>query len=241
MKEIRLRNPNYINIATDTGSSYGGSQSWFSNAHKTGVEARLNRYGCGTIAMADLWLYLAERKGKTDLTAPTFDGNGVIHQDVYMDYVRSVNKYYTFTLPYSGINAIALMAAFNRYAKKFNLGINASYRAFLNNRSLLDLMIELLQKDFPIILAIGPNFPDFWGKFGIPFYTKNSGSSYIVSGYDMVHSHYVTVTGIDLPLSKPPMLQISSWGREYFINYWEFRKYVHLHGNRATSGILELS
>lgn len=237
MKQIHLKYPEYICISSQTNHSYGGNQNWHSRQKKIGLEARLSRFGCGTIALADLWLYLTKRFCKTDLTAPVFQKDGTISQELYMQYIRIINRRYTFTVPYSGVTAPVMQLAFNRYAHRYDLPLHAKYHCFINSRGMLELILKSLQNDLPVILAIGPNFPKFWKKNGVIFYTKNGTDSFTPCCHD-VHAHYVTITGVYFPPSHPPMLEISSWGQKYFINFREYREYIKTHSNRITCGIL---
>lgn len=237
MKQIHLKYSDYIGISTPSGLSYGGSQNWYSRAKKIGCEARLNRFGCGTIALADVCLYLTKRFCKTELTAPVFTKTGKLSQKSYLQYAHKINRRYTFTIPYSGITAPVIQLAFNRYARKYKLPLHAYYHCFINNRTMLELIIKSLQSDFPVILAIGPNFPLFWKREGITFYAEQTEGEYIPV-YENVHSHYVTVTGVSFPTNRSPMLEISSWGQKYFINFREYRHYIKKNSCEMTCGIL---
>ena len=56
---------------------------------------------------------------------------------------------------------------------------------------------------------------------------------YLVSG------HYVTVTGMLVDeVKKQTMLEISSWGKKYYINYDEYIELVDLHSNYFMCNIL---
>ncbi len=237
MKQIHLKYPEYIQISSSSGLSYGGNQGWHSRKGKIGLEARLSRFGCGTIALADLWLYLTNRFCRTDLTASVFNRDGTISQESYMEYIRIINRSYTFTVPYSGVTAPVLQIAFNRYAHSCDLPLHAKYHCFMNNRTMLDMIIKSLQQDLPVILAIGPNFPHFWKKEGIIFYTRDNENSYTPSCHN-IHSHYVTINGVYFPPNQSPMLEISSWGKQYFINFKEYRDYIKKYSCRMTCGIL---
>ena len=177
MKQIHLKYPDYIQVSTPNGLSYGGNQNWHSQAKKFGREARLSRFGCGTIALADVWLYLTKRFCKTELTAPVFLKDNILSQKSYMQYIRMINRHYTFTIPYSGVTALAIQIAFNRYMHRYKLPLHAN-------------------------------------------------------------SHYVTITGVYFPPNNSPMLEISSWGKRYFINFKEYRNYIKKYSCKITCGLL---
>ena len=56
---VELYNPNYVPVMKDSVTYYGGSQMWFPSTNRFSKDYILHNYGCGTIAAADLFLYLA--------------------------------------------------------------------------------------------------------------------------------------------------------------------------------------
>jgi len=89
-------------------------------------------------------------------------------------------------------------------------------------------------------LAIGPmkeeyglKFYDLIPKSGNPYCFEVQKYPYLVSG------HYVTVTGMLVDeVKKQTMLEISSWGKKYYINYDEYIELVDLHSNYLMCNIL---
>jgi hypothetical protein len=118
-----------------------------------------------------------------------------------------------------------------------------------------DTIEEMLRQDIPVILSIGPNSPNLWGDKGIPFYelreidyqdnentsSSNSKPYYYKVAQQKVNGHYVTVTGIIKDdVASRIMLRISSWGKQYYINYEEYRDYVDTVGSTWTSSIIQI-
>jgi len=103
-----------------------------------------------------------------------------------------------------------------------------------------DAMIKdikhLIRKNKPVILSIGPNRYNPFGKKGISMYVEKDGNIK-TSIRENVHSHYVTVTGVRNVRGKE-YLVVSSWGKKYYIDYREYRDYVNNIGDKFTSGIL---
>jgi hypothetical protein len=57
-----------------------------------------------------------------------------------------------------------------------------------------------------------------------------------------VKKHYFTVTGIfSDDISGKTMLRISSWGKEFYIDYTDYRNYANNIGNRATTSIINIT
>jgi hypothetical protein len=116
-----------------------------------------------------------------------------------------------------------------------------------------EIMEEMLHKDIPVILSIGPNTPNLWGKKGVPFYERKEidyqddtdQSAEVLKPYyykevkKAVNGHYVTVTGIIKDnVTGRIMLRISSWGKQYYINYEEYRDYIDTNSGTFTSSIV---
>lgn len=259
---VQLSAPDYVPIIKDTGISYGGSQMWFSETKWYKKDTVLHRYGCGTIAVADLLLYLSRRKKYmlTPVTALAVSMDNQILYPNYLSYVRQIHDQYTKTLPILAVLGPSAAAAINTYSEDYGLNLQASWKWTLNYYEMYDLIEEMLEKDIPVILSIGPNTPKLWGKKGIPFYElreidfKPSSSQTVTDSteevpkpyyyktvkYD-INSHYVTITGlIKDALTGRIILQISSWGSRYFINYEEYRDYAENVGGTFTSSLLHV-
>ena len=252
---IEISNPDYISVNKDSFCSYGGSQMWFPQKGRFSKDSILRNYGCGTIATADLLLYLAmqNEKMKTELTAAVLqDEKGIIYES-YDSYVRKINNY-THTLPIIAVLGPKLAWAINSYSRKFDLGLKASWRWRLTYYDMLEIMEEMLVKDIPVILSIGPNWPNLRGSKGIPFYERKEIDFYLPDSIQAakkpyyyhaveqaVNSHYVVVTAIIKDdIASRIMLRISSWGRMYYINYEEYRDYVDTASRSWLSSLVEI-
>ena len=145
-----------------------------------------------------------------------------------------------------------LASAVNSYSKNHDLGYRASWKWSLSYYDMYAIIEEMLHHDIPVILSIGPNTPNLWGKKGVTFYQQ-----YEAVGDDTsvkpsvpphylykevmknVNGHYVTVTGIIRDNSAGTvMLRISSWGKQYYINYEQYRDYIENTGGTYTSSVV---
>ncbi len=257
---VQLSAPDYIPVLKDTQISYGGSQMWFPETKWYNKDTIFHRYGCGTIAAADLFLYLSRRKKRlhTPVTELAFTMDYQIAYPNYLSYVKLIHNQYTKTLPFLAVLGPSAASAINAYSDDYGLGLQASWKWNLNYYDMYDLIEEMLEKDIPVILSIGPNTPNLWGKKGISFYelreidfqpsssptiTENTAEVpkpyyYKAVKYD-INGHYVTVTGlIKDELTGRIMLRISSWGSQYYINYEEYRDYVENIGGTFTSSLI---
>ena len=121
----------------------------------------------------------------------------------------------------------------------------------VNSRNLLNRISEMLENDIPVVLSIGPCLIR-GRKKELPLYSiKSSTSNDNFNSenqidYEQVNSvkdHYVNVTGIyklseeNNPITKT-MLEISSWGKKYYINFDEYVRFVKKYDNFLFSNIL---
>lgn len=254
---IQLRDPSYVPVIKDSMIYYGGSQMWFPETNWYSKDYILRNYGCGTIAAADMFLYLALQNDKlhTPLTSAVLQGTDRINYEYYDSFIREINHKYTKTKRYLAVLGPLLAASINSYSSDYKLGLKAAWKLRLSYYDMYDLIEEMLRQDIPVILSVGPNTPKLWGKEGIPFYERKEieyqepevdkaspkKPYYYQVKQNNINSHYVTVTGIIKDeITGQIMLQISSWGRKYYINYEEYRDYIDNHSGTFTSSIVQV-
>lgn len=200
----------YISIMTEHGPSYGGSQMWSSNQV-------MRKCGCGIVAAQDTVLYLTK--------SPPRSLNDYCRE---LDYLR--HHYFPLLYP-SGINGIMLVIGINKLLRRLSLPYHASWA--MAGEKLFLRVHEMLRDDCPVILSIGPNFPFLWQRNALALYCKISGGHFKKT--TQTFGHYVVVTGID-----DKWLQISSWGRCYYLNIQEYQEYVRKNSNYLFSNIVYL-
>ena len=253
-----LKNPDYLPIIKNNITYYGGSQMWFPARHRYNSDTLIRNYGCGTIAIADMFLYFAIQNDamQTSLSEQAISLNREISYPNYISYVRLINKQYIRTLPFIAVIGPVAAGAVNSYSGFFGLHLHASWKLKLNYYDMYDLMEEMLHQDIPVILSVGPNTPNLWGNRGITFY-EHCEINYYEPGNEAdkairpyyykavkhnIHSHYVTATGIIKDdINGKIMLRISSWGHMYYINYEEYRDYIESRGGTFTSSLLHVA
>ncbi|MDF2845716.1 MAG: hypothetical protein K0R00_4142 [Herbinix sp.] len=169
---IELANQSYVPVVRNSKTSYGGSQMWLPKSNWNSIEHIIHTYGCGTIATADLFLYLALQKKEynTTLTSIALQDSIQILYDNYLSYVLEVHNKYTKTKRYLAVLGPSLARAINNYSNQFTLGYVATWKWRLSYYEMLDQMESMLSQDIPVILSIGPNTPKLWGRHGISFY-----------------------------------------------------------------------
>lgn len=187
--------------------AFGGNQAWFSRKF-------MQKAGCGVISAANLLLHIQKMSELTEKE--------------YMDFSKELWLKYLPVIPGFGMNGLTLMSGLNRYFWKNGI----PYRAFwaVSGKKMLHRIDEMLAKNIPVILSVGPNFPNFLGKQTLNFYIKKA-NGYVPGA--KAKAHFVTVTGRD-----GIYLQISSWGKEYYIDIREYREYVKSYSTSLFSNII---
>ena len=172
----------------------------------------MRRCGCGIVAAVDLLLYL-HRYHKP---FPIFSEMGdELSQEVYEELLQSLRRKY-FPLFYPvGMNGISLAFGLNRIFRKSGLSLRARWD--MSERKLWSRMEEMLLRDMPVILSIGPNFPKLWKKGKETLYRLDGDERRAAAE---TVAHYVTVTGMD-----DKWLRVSSWGKEYYLSREEYERF----------------
>lgn len=207
MPTIALRHP-YPSVKKEGQRSYGGCQSWLSNA-------TAQKSGCGLVAAADLLIYLHRYGGCTagffrELPADP------IPAEIYDYYASRLQRRY-FPLARSfGLNAFLLALGMNRFFRDNHIPLRARWG--VTGEKLWPNLRSMLARNIPVILCVGVNFPLPWGKEQLPFYTREENGEYRRA--TAAHAHYVAVTGMD-----DDWLRVSSWGREYYLRREEYDRY----------------
>ncbi len=171
---IDLVHKDYVPVIKDSIVYYGGSQMWFPEKKWFSRDYILHNYGCGTIATADLFLYLAihNEAYRNPLTEAVLQGTESAYYTDYLEYIRKIDGYYTKTKRFVAVLGPYVATAINDYSRMFHLNYRAKWKWSLTYYDMLEAMEEMLYLDIPVILSIGPNTPNLWGKKGISFYQQ---------------------------------------------------------------------
>ena len=221
---LQIRN-NYISVDIGQRRSFGGNQM-------SSASRNMREVGCGVIAALDLLLYLCRfhpgcRCGFFAAAAE----DGCIDEQEYDDLAQKLSRSFFPVIPKLGINGIMLAGGLNRFFRRFALPFRAAWG--IGKGSLFKEIEDMLERDIPVILSIGPNFPLFWKKHEVNFYSvRPDGSPFCACS---IRAHYVTVTGID-----ETYLYISSWGRSYRIDRSEYMDYIRRRSGSIVSNIVKI-
>ena len=198
-KIIELKDP-YIRV----GSSYGGSQNYY--REKKGF---LNRYkaagGCGIIAMSDTMNYLMKKTTFAD-------------REDYMRISDMVIRHTLWIPNKLGMSFYRIILLYPHLLKRAGI----SCRCFwgLSRKRVLPRIEEMLKNDIPVILNVPkPVFSIRNHGEKLTFYDENEKPAVSTA------AHFVVVTGIYRNGEKK-YLQISSWGKKYYIDLKEFTAFT---------------
>lgn len=224
MALTELKNP-YICVNYGGVLSYGGNQMGSSSGN-------FSACGCGVVAGLDLLLYLCRyHEGCRAAFLSECLRDAVIPAESYDKTAKKLSLRFLPLIPRSGINGISLAIGMNAFFLRYSLPYLAVWG--VPKKKLFEEIRSLLEKDLPVILSVGPNFPVLWGKSRLTYYGRRPDGSFYPAGN--VKSHYVTVTGID-----EDYLTVSSWGRKLYLSRSEYTDYIRQSSSGIVTNILSL-
>ena len=235
--------------------SFGGNQRWLRvDENKANT---LSNYGCGLISANDVLLYISDMPA-----SPSKEKYIAAIRDMNRRYFKVLPF-----LGLSGILMSFYMKLYLLLHKKhFNARYKAHWR--VNSHKILTKISEMLENDIPVVLSVGPclirgrkkELPLYSLKrqnSDDKADTVNRDKHISFEQINSVKDHYVNVTGIyeisednasdtitsagrsqERNSTHTTMLEISSWGKKYYINYDEYINFVKKHDNFLFSNIL---
>ncbi len=230
----------YISVSRPGGASYGGNQGWLDAAQ--GHDRVIAGYGCGIIAAADLFLYLAKTRAwaATPMTEPVLVQTPASFA-AYSAYIHALERAYVRVYNHIGMTGYSLANAVNHYFAIHHLCFCArwEHRVFSGAQAQRGRIAEMLAADIPVILSIPGAF---YAKQALRLY--RSARTELPVQRDCAHpytafgGHYVTVTGITANGFGEPVYAISSWGRRYFLDAAEYDRAARRFQGRFACGLL---
>lgn len=221
MEETVTLRHKYIAVEKDCKVSYGGSQGWSSFSF-------IRKSGCGRIAAIDLLLYLGRFHPGCQICDMEKDmtGRNSFAWKEYQRCLKRMGKWFP-VIPYLGMPVWFLSFFLNLYFVRYRM----PYRAFWGCRpgKMRERIDDMLRSDLPVVLSIGGDFPFFWKRSRLKLYERTQEGWKAAAA---ARAHFVTITG-----RQGHMMQISSWGREYYIDWNEYQQYVKEHSSYLISNI----
>ena len=222
---VTLQHP-LCTVVHTGGLTRGGSQMLSEND-------KIRMGGCGIVAAAEVLIYLCryhncdgrELLGDIPFTDP-------VPMDSYNLLLRKITASYIPLLTRSGVNGLVLTGGLNLIFLKHGFPWHGVW--CMGKNSFFDNVAEQLGRDVPVIMSVGPNLPNLWGKNRLDFYTlRQDGQCEKAAA---VNSHYVIATGID-----DEWIRISSWGRTFYINRKEYSEYIRRYSGSIVCNLLRIT
>lgn len=223
--QLSLKKP-YIQVQRNSGElTFGGDQGFFKGAEPGSVDERKNAMGCGVIAFSDLLLYL----GSSDPEKITQESKSYVNRTnreiVYKEYYNCIYDFLGGVSMKNGISGFKLAMRFNSLSRRERWKLRARW-GFSGGR-LYGRIEEMLNEDLPVILCVPMMLFKKDKKDGLPFYQEENGKLKKVC---TVTAHYVMITGIHKEQEGgEAFLEISSWGKKYYVNWEEYDNLIHTH------------
>lgn len=216
----------YIRVRRANGQiTYGGDQGFFAK-ETVGRQERKRSSGCGAVAFGDLLLYLAAKKSSCIQSWNKSYVNRILEEKQYVEYAGRVFAHLGF-LPKAGYGGLQLAHGFNKAMRRSGSSLRAKWG--WSGEKLFSRIMEMLQKDIPVILCIPQMVLPKEKKDSLAFYTKEQGS-FCFQKSASVTAHYVVVTEwITDPADETGYFRISSWGKEYYVNWKEYEAFMYGH------------
>lgn len=219
-ENIRLRG-DYIRIRRKKNGelTYGGDQGFFQGDESKKQDKRKQTSGCGVVALSDVLLYLAGRREAFRAAESIRYAGRILDEEEYKEYYNSIYGLLGGIRSGNGISGWNLKMKFNKLSRKNNWKLQALWG--LSGEKIHVRMEEMLKRDIPVILCI----PMMLLRKDKNDRLKLYGGKAIQS----VNAHYVVVTGIFRKPDGECYLEVSSWGKKYYINRNEYDTFIHTH------------
>ena len=212
-----LQHP-YISVQKESLCSFGGNQAWLSRSD-------LRTCGCGAVAMADFLTYISRYHGFEPLPEAS---DTPIPLSQYDKLVSRLQLHYLPMVPPFGITGVGLAGGLGLYCKLHAIPLTPFWG--VRRKNFWHAMAEMLDRDLPVIFAVGPNFPFVWQQYRLNLYHR-CGDTYLATS--RVKGHFLTATGLD-----ETWIKVSSWGKEFYIHRGEYAQYGQTHSLAMAHNLL---
>lgn len=176
-------------------NSFGGNQGWL-------ADETLRSFGCGLVSCADIILSAAgESRSRTD----------------YEQFCSQLSRSHLKVRKFIGLNGLSMARGLNRIFKEKSLPYKAGWGC--RSKKILPEIKRMLGMKIPVCLSVGPSL---FVKDGVNFYPEAEISQPV---REKINDHYVTVTAVCENDDGQVFLEISSWGKRFFISFSEYMAY----------------
>lgn len=190
----------YIKVKKDDDICFGGSQAWLYDYKKI-----LGDYGCGVVGMADIELYVSEKRNIT--------------KEEYISYIGELyKKRYKFSTPI-GLLPWRMEKSFSKFLKGLGIVKKAKWRWRYSKHFNLESIKRMLDMNVPVMVAYNRLFKKDKNLLTMYSFNENNELVYCSGCY----SHFFVVTGIiTLNKNEDVYLVVSSYGEKQYVKYTDF-------------------
>ena len=235
---ITLKRSEFVHIDNaPRGDGYGGNQGTFSTDDFWSVDSIISESGCGNIAGSNVILYWAlQNPDNANEITDIAIKDGRIELEDFKNFSRHMHETYFPVARWIGMFGPQVAIGLNRYGIEHTEEKYASsWSAFWDADVTLRDIRDMLEQDIPVIMAIGMSNN---GKLDL--YQKDN-NEYINATRTSLH--FVTITGLYMDKSRANhkiMLEVSSWGQKYFIDYEEYADFCDHFFGVFSNGIVNI-
>ena len=210
---------------------YGGNQAWLKDIPKDGK--RFSDMGCGVVASVNQYLYLT---GQTTITYDEYkkvlnvflnaEDQPVTRRDTHSEVRQQAIKG-----PIGGALPDQMSTFITTMCKDKGVNVSSSWDSIRGYEADYENMKKQLEKGIPVIWSVhsfdGDNvhFHEYDPTNGAYLYVYDEKTDTVKKG-GRASSHYVIATGIyedyDDTGNKRRMVEISSWGEKYYVDYDQY-------------------
>lgn len=218
MEQVSLKSE-YVTIIKEGEpvKSFGGNQNWF---RQTRFEYAANQ-GCGMIAALDVSSYL---KGQKEMDFADYERCAAefLKRHPFTKLFLHEFKHNNKSVFAIGILPNQICRYLNKKAKTTGLKTRFKWNGIHGHKDMYEKMKTMLSSDQPVVWSIYNKT----GKLNLYKYNEPKRKYEVVSS---TNNHFVTAIGIreqDENGKVLRMVEISSWGKRYFVNYDEYLNFV---------------
>lgn len=229
----------YIAVRHQEETSYGGNQNWL-------AKRKMAHFGCGLISISDIILYLSKfGKMRTNVAMNKMCKQELVDGESYLKFVNGLHyKGFFVSGIIKGMVGPAIALAFNWWSLWH--GNQYSARWCVTSGKMHERIGQMLDEDIPVLFSAGARIPFFWSDEGVQLYRNDNDKKNVdgkptaiqLATCGTINRHYMTITALVNDEHYGELMKISSWGREYYIKWDDFIRYVRKKSNPIISNIL---
>ncbi len=231
IKQIKIKNEDYVPIEKDGEIWYGGNQSWISEEHDTPDYfdfLHITNSGCGITATVDFIIYMALYNSNYTVTIPfgLNSNNNINYSDYEKLYLDISESYIKLKDEDHGTTVVQRNTAIIKYFKdnsKEKISFINYDRKNNKNKKSIQNVIKSLRSDIPVELSVvvNGNYKESVNRVQYYSYDNTKFSNVGKKSDQTFGCHSMRITGliIDTAANETPIYYyiVSSWGFKFTV------------------------